>query len=83
MPEVKLTVTQSNCRCGYCQKGDVFIVEDLCSPICHELWHSMYPFVYVLLNRGTLDYGDGKQPAFDIKCPDQNRVTVHGEALPE
>jgi len=81
MPKVKLTVTQSNCRCGYFKEGDEFIIEDLCPPICHELWHSMYPSIYVILNGGTLDYGNEKQPKFDIQCPDHNRVTIHGEVL--
>lgn len=35
MPKVKLTVTESRCRCGYVKKGQDFIVEDLCPPLCH------------------------------------------------
>ncbi len=35
--KVKLTITESRCRGGYCRKGDEFIVEDLCPPLCHEL----------------------------------------------
>ena len=30
MPKVKLTITESRCRSGYFEKGQVFIVEDLC-----------------------------------------------------
>lgn len=81
MAKVKLTVTESNCRCGYCKKGDEFIVEDLCPPLCHELWHILYPSVYVLLNGGDLDHGDIRAKVFDAKCPDGGRVSVHGEVI--
>ena len=81
MGKVKLTVTQSRCRCGYCQEGDTFIVEDLCPPLCHELWNSIYPCVYALLNGGELDYGDSRAKAFDARCPDMGRVCIHGEAI--
>jgi uncharacterized repeat protein (TIGR04076 family) len=77
--KVKLTVKTSKCRGGYCREGDVFFVEDLCPPICHEVWNSIYPSVYVLLNDGTLDYGSDKAKAFEIKCPDEGRVVIHGE----
>ena len=30
MPKVKLTITESKCRCGYFKKEQEFIVEDLC-----------------------------------------------------
>lgn len=79
MGKVKLTVTESKCRCGYCKAGDEFIVEDLCPPLCHELWNAMYPSVYVLLNGGELDYGEIRSKQFDAKCPDGGRVCVHGE----
>ena len=39
MKKVKLTITQSACRSGYFEKGQTFVVEDLCPPLCHELWH--------------------------------------------
>ena len=48
MGKVKLTVTESKCRGGYCKKGDVYIVEDLCPPLCHEFWNCIYPFIYAL-----------------------------------
>ena len=32
MPKVKLTITESKCRCGYFKKEQEFIVEDLCPP---------------------------------------------------
>lgn len=78
---VKITVTKSNCRCGYFYNGQVFLVEDLCPPICHELWNSIYPSVYVLLNGGDLDHGEDRAKLFDAKCPDGGRVCVHGEML--
>lgn len=40
----------------YCKKEDEFIVEDLCPPLCHELWNTMYPLVYALQNGAELDY---------------------------
>ena len=55
--KVKLTITESRCRSGHFKAGDDFIVEDLCPPLCHELWHSIYPYVCVLQNGGDLDYG--------------------------
>jgi uncharacterized repeat protein (TIGR04076 family) len=79
MAKVKLTIKDSACRGGYCKKGDVFIVEDLCPPLCHELWNCIYPSVYVLLNDGYLDCGDKKTKYFDLKCPDEGRVIIHGE----
>lgn len=79
MPKVKLTVTESQCRGGYLKAGDTFIVDDLCPPICHELWNCIYPMVYALQNGATLDYGAGRAVCFDAKCPDGGRVTVHGE----
>ena len=81
MCKVKLTITESSCRCNYCAKGDVFIVDDLCPPLCHELWHRIYPFVYVLKNGGSLDYGEKRAKCFDTQCPDGGRVRIHGEAI--
>lgn len=83
MSKVKLTVTQSCCRGGYCKTGDVFYVEDLCPPVCHELWNTVYPMVYALLNGASLDYGPGRAQCFDAECPDGGRVRVHGELLKE
>jgi len=83
MGKVKLTITESKCRCGYFQKGQEFIVEDLCPPLCHELWSSIYPYVYALKNGAELDYGDGKAKMFDGECPDGGRVRIHGEGLEE
>lgn len=81
MAKVKLTITQSRCRSGYFQKGDTFWVADLCPPVCHELWNSIYPSVYVLLNGGELDHGESRAKVFDAKCPDGGRVSIHGEVV--
>lgn len=81
MAKVILTVVQSCCRGGYCKAGDRFVVEDLCPPLCHELWQGMYPMVYALLNGGDLDYGPSRSPQFDYRCPDGGRVLVHGERV--
>ena len=43
--KVRLTITESNCRSGYFKAGEEFIVEDLCPPLCHELWNVIYPYV--------------------------------------
>ena len=32
------------------------IADDLCPPLFLELWNSIYPSVYVLINGGDLDY---------------------------
>ena len=82
MEKVKLTITRSACRGGLHRQGDSFVVEDLCPPLCHELWHTIYPNVCVLLNGGTLDCGEARARSFDAKCPDGGRVWIHGELLP-
>lgn len=78
---IKLTITEANCRCNYHSKGEEFLVGDLCPPLCHELWHTIYPSVYTLINGGTLDYGDSKDKCFNAGCPDGGRVRIHGEVL--
>ena len=81
MPKVKLTITESRCRGGYCRAGDVFVVEDLCPPICHERWNAVYPGVYVLLNGGDLDHGETRARMLDARCPDGGRVCLHAEVM--
>lgn len=81
MPKVKLTITDSRCRCGYFKKGQEFVVGDLCPPLCHELWNGIYPLVYALLNGAELDCGDARGKMFDARCPDEGRVGIHGEAV--
>ena len=81
MRKVKLTITESHCRNSYCKTGDEFIVGDICPPLCHELWHSIYPFVYALLNGADLDCGEIRARQFDARCPDGGRVVIHGEII--
>jgi len=81
MAKVKLTITESHCRGGYCKKGDIYIVEDLCPPLCHELWNTIYPMVYALQNGAELDYENTKAMKFDAQCPDEGRVHIHGEVV--
>lgn len=83
MPKVKLTVAESRCRGGYHRAGDTFIVEDLCPPLCHELWNSVYPSVYALLNGGDLDCGETRAKRFEARCPDGGRVVLRGEVIEE
>ncbi len=56
-------------------------MEDLCPPLCHELWNTIYPCVYALRNGAELDCGEGRAKMFDAKCPDGGRVQIHGEAM--
>lgn len=51
---------------------------DLCPPVCHELWHNIYPMVYALKKVGEPDCGEAKARCFDARCPDGGRVVVHG-----
>ncbi|WP_346867029.1 TIGR04076 family protein [Clostridium sp. UBA1353] len=81
MGKVRITVLQSKCRCGYHKKGDTYEVEDICPPICHELWQNIYPSVYTLLNGGDLDFGDERRKMFQLSCPDGGRVKVKGEVI--
>ena len=81
MAKVKLTVTESCCRDGSCKAGDVFWVEGLCPPLCHELWNSIYPQVFALLNGAELDHGETRAACFDGACPDGGRVKVRGERV--
>lgn len=81
MRRVKLTVLESKCRGGYHKVGDTYIVEDICPPICHELWQCIYPNVYTLLNNGDLDFGNIRAKKFQFRCPDQGRVLIQGEVI--
>ena len=78
---VKLTVTQSRCRCGYHKEGDTCVVEDLCPPLCHELWNRAYPYVFALQNGADLDKGDTRARCFEVCCPDEGRVCLRGEVI--
>ena len=79
MKKVIITVTESKCRSGYLKAGDTFTVEDICPPVCTELWHAAYPYVFALQNGAVLDDGSGKSKEFTVKCPDNGRVVLHGK----
>lgn len=79
--KVKLTILESKCRSGYHKAGDTYLVEDLCPPICHELWQCIYPSVYTLQNNGDLDYGAQRAKRFEMRCPDGGRVLIAGEVI--
>ena len=82
--KVKITITNSNCRSGFHKEGEEYIIDEtICPPICMELWHYAYPYVWTLLNGGILDDGDIKSKSFDIICPDEGRVHLHGEVIEE
>lgn len=81
--KVKLTVLKSKCRSHHHQAGDTFIIDNLCPPICHELWQCIYPSVYALLNHGSLDLGDSRAKEFRFACPDHGRVLIQGEVYRE
>lgn len=38
---------------------------------------------YALQNGALLDRGEGTAACFDVKCPDEGRVTLHGEIMRE
>jgi len=79
--KVKLTVLESKCRSNLHKKGDVFILGDTCPPLCHELWQSIYPYAYTLINGGDLDYGKRRAKKFKVSCPDERRVLIQGEVM--
>ncbi len=81
MKYVRLTVLESRCRDGLCAAGDVFSVGQTCPPLCHELWSSIYPQVFALLNGAELDHGETRAACFDGACPDGGRVKVRGERV--
>ena len=81
MKKVRLIITDSQCRSGYFHKGQEFIVEDLCPPLCHELWNVIYPYVFALQNGADLDCGNTRAKSFDAVCPDGHRVSIHGEVI--
>ena len=83
MKKVKLTITEASCRGGHFFVGQTFIVDELCPPICHELWNIAYPYVFALQNGAELDADDRRARAFDVCCPDGCRVKIHGELVEE
>ena len=83
MEKVKLTVLESRCRSGLCRAGDEWIVDETCPPLCMELWAAAYPYVFALANGAKLDLGEERAREFTVKCPDEGRVVLRGEAISE
>ena len=84
MAKVKLTITESRCKSGFHKKGQEFIIDEtICPSICMKLWHYAYPYVWTLLNGGELGDGDTKSKSFNIICPDEGIVHLHGEVIEE
>ena len=81
--KIKLTITESRCRSGFHRKCDEFIIDEtICPPICMELWHYAYPYVWALLNGGTSDNAEGgKSKSDNVICPDEGRVKLHIEVI--
>jgi len=82
--KVRLTVTESACRSGFHAQGQEFILDGgspACPPVCMELWHYAYPYVWALLNGADLDDGPGRSKSADISCPDGGRVRLHIEVI--
>lgn len=82
MLRVKLTILESRCRAGFHRAGDEHLVDWLCPPVCHELWQTIYPNVYVLLNNGDLHFEEGRAGQFLARCPD-GKVLIRGEISDE
>jgi len=83
MAKVRLTVTESRCRSQSCKAGDSYLVDLACPPLCMELWHAAYPYVFALLNGAALDSGETKARSFTVRCPDEGRVCLVGELVEE
>ena len=77
--KVRLTVEESRCREGTVKTGDSFIVDELCPPLCMELWHAAYPYVFALGNGASLDEEEDRSLRFRVRCPDGGRVVLLGE----
>lgn len=81
MKKVKITVLSACCRCDLHRAGEEFIVGEICPPVCAELWHRAYPYVFALQNGAELDCGDSKARSFTVSCPDEGRVKLKGELI--
>jgi len=82
--KVKLTVLCSKCRSGIMSSGKTYIIDEICPPVCAELWHQIYPYYFALANGAFLDYdGTKKSRESDVICPDEGRVKVHLQAIEE
>ena len=79
--KVRITVLESRCRCDQHKAGEEYVVDDVCPPICHELWNNVYPMIYALGNGAELDSGDERALSFTARCPDEGRVVIRGERI--
>lgn len=81
--KVLVTVENSECRSGIHKTGERFIVDEVCPPMCHELWNNIYPMLYALGNGAKLESGSDREESFTAVCPDGGRVKVRAELLSE
>ena len=81
--KVKITITESRCRSGFHRKGEEYIIDDaVFPPICMELWHYAYPYVWAFLNGAEDDTPDGGRGTYtNVICPDEGRVHMLIEAI--
>lgn len=80
---ILITVESSECRSDLHKTGESFIVDDVCPPVCHELWNNIYPMLYALGNGAELDCGSERKATFHTSCPDGGRVRIKAERLPK
>lgn len=59
-------------------KRQEFVAEDLCPPLCRELWNGICPLVYALCNGAVLHHKNIGAKIFGAECPDEGRVSIHG-----
>jgi uncharacterized repeat protein (TIGR04076 family) len=79
--KIRITVLESRCRDRLCKAGDTYLVDQLCPPVCHELWGVIYPQIFALQNGAKLDHGDERVTFFEASCPDGGRVRIRAEAI--
>lgn len=60
------------------KKGQEFVSEDLCPPLCRELWNGICPLVYALLNRAVIRYRNVHTKTPESEYPDEGRESIHG-----
>lgn len=59
-------------------KRQEIVAEDLCPPLCRELWNGICPLVYALCNGAVLHHKNIGAKIFGAECPDEGRVSIHG-----
>ena len=82
--KVRLTVAGS-CRSGFHKAGEEYVIDGdrtVCPPMCMELWHAAYPYVWALLNGAEVDRPDGSRgKEATVFCPDRGRVSLRIETM--